>query len=284
MSRLRVVKRDQIWVPGNNPRQNIPEHVIAERRESIRQHGILQPLGVTEEPSRVDGRPYKLNWGFIRYFASEGVADELPVVVVDRSRGTFTELALIENIQRTDMAPIDEAAAVVELMGEASLSISQVARRLGKSEGWVNNRLALLRTGSDVQEVAAVVPDAMSSLLLIDKVQDGESRDELLTRVMDGAPHADIRAAVQSIASESPSPAPTAPDRETAARAADNAATGGGNMSRGQQVTGPSQREANTEVSRAIKTLEAWAEHCSDAQFKRLEAFARRVIRGDLSR
>lgn len=284
MPKFRYVKRSQIWAPGNNPRKNIPEEAIAERRESIRQVGILHPLIVTEEPNRHDGTPYKLNAGFIRYFASEGVLDDIPVMIRDAGGASMTEVALIENIQRTDMAPIDEAAAIVELMGEHGLSITKVAGRLGKSEGWVNKRLALVRTDSDIQEVAAVKPKAMSSLLEIQKVRDQDLREDLLEKVLHKTPHKEIKSAVDEYLSAH-IPAPSFPDPETARRAQANAETGGGNVSRGERVTGgPSKREADEEVKRAIANLEAWTEHCSDRQFKKLQEFARRVLRGDLSR
>jgi len=273
------LSRNRIRPNPEQPREYFEPAALAELSASIREHGILQPLLVRYEPSRYDGTPYLIIAGERRYRASEGIREKLPCMIVDVTPETARVLALTENIQRKDLTAMEEALALAELMTERRLSSREVARLLNMTHGWVNNRLMLLKTGDDVQAVAARVPFAMSSLLLIDTIKDdAEERRSLLEAVQDGTPHAAIKARIEARALQQKLERQThqAPDAQTAVRTRLHARTGGGNVSRGELVTGNSAAEARAEVGgalseieRQLRTLEAWKAQLSPAQWKR---------------
>jgi ParB family chromosome partitioning protein len=271
--------RERIRPNPDQPRQMFDSAELAGLAASIQQFGVLQPLVVRYEPSRYDATPYILVSGERRFRASEGIKEKLPCIISDVDESTARLLALTENIQRQDLTAMEEARAIAELMTEQSLSARRVARVLHVSDGWINNRLALLKTGADVQEVAARVPYAMSSLLLIDTVKDdAQERQELLELVENGAPHSAIKSRIDEIANlrKLTKSANHAPDAETQRRSTLHSRNHGGNVSRGRIVQGTSPKEATaqvestvSEIERHLRTLEAWKAHCPAKQFAR---------------
>lgn len=275
----------------NQPRVLFDEATLEELRESIRLHGIQQPLNVRFDPSRYDGTPYVLVAGERRWRAAEGVLEFVPCIITNVDEKVADEMALIENIQREDLAPIEEATALERLMTQHNLSNVRVAKRLGKSPGWVANRLALLKTGEDVKAVAAVAPQAMSSLLLADKIKEPETRTEILADIASGATHSEIKARVEAHESaveaqkKADSIAQQAPDSQTQSRLVAQSRGESSSMSRGQRVTGGAKaKEARLECDRALGNLNAWLPHLSDQDFEKVRDFARRILRGDLAR
>jgi ParB family chromosome partitioning protein len=275
----------------DQPRQYFDETTLEELRDSIRVHGLQQPIIVRYEPSRYDGTPYIIIAGERRFRACEGVLEMVPCIIHNVEDAIASELALVENIQRQDLTALEEAKAVRKLMTAQNLSISRVAKRLGVSQGWVTNRLALLKTGDDIQQVAALAPKAMSSLLLVDKVKDKELRSELLSEVIAEKPHSQIKARVEAHESaieaqkKAEAAANRAPDTETTVRLISRGKGEGSSISRGRLVKSNSQAEAKVEVQRAIANVIAWTPLLSDEDFEKLiKPFARRLIRGDLAR
>jgi ParB family chromosome partitioning protein len=124
------------------------ESKLAELADSIREHGLIQPLIV-----RLEGSGYTLIAGERRWRASQlaGLA-EVPVVVKEASPQAMLELALIENIQRADLNPIEEALAYQQLIDEFGLTQEAVAKRVGKSRPTVANIVRLLNLPKSVQE------------------------------------------------------------------------------------------------------------------------------------
>ena len=275
----------------NQPRTRFDETGLEELRESIREHGIQQPLTVRFAPSRYDGTPYTLVAGERRWRAAEGVLEQLPCLISNVDEKVADELALIENIQREDLTPLEEARALERLMTQHNLSNVRVAKRLGKSGGWVTNRLALLKTGDDVKAVAEIAPQSMSSLLLADKVKETETRTEILAEIAGGATHSEIKARVEAHESalearkKAEAVASKAPDTHTQTRLISRGRGEASAMSRGQRITGSATaREAKSECDRALGNLNAWVPHLADDDFEKVREFARRVLRGDLAR
>ncbi|HEY5892435.1 MAG TPA: ParB/RepB/Spo0J family partition protein [Chthoniobacterales bacterium] len=129
------------------PRREFKEEALSELADSIRQHGIIQPLIV-----RKNGSQFELIAGERRWRAATkaGLA-EAPVIVRRASDRDVLELALIENLQRADLNPIDEARAFERLSGEFSLRQEDIAQRVGRSRASVANSLRLLELHSQLQ-------------------------------------------------------------------------------------------------------------------------------------
>lgn len=133
----------------DQPRKDFPEDSLRELAQSIRQKGILQPILVEE---REDGS-YLLIAGERRWRAAgmAGLA-EVPVIVRQFSDQEKLEIALIENIQREDLSPIEEAKAYKGLLEASAMGQEELASRLGKNRSTLANALRLLKLPEDMQE------------------------------------------------------------------------------------------------------------------------------------
>ena len=134
------------------PRTTMEPQALAELAASIKEHGLIQPLVVTQQgPER-----YQLIAGERRWEAARlaGLAT-IPVVVKDATPQQVLELALVENIQRADLNPLEEATAFQQLVDEFGLTQEQVAERVGKSRVAVTNTLRLLRLPAEVKQALA---------------------------------------------------------------------------------------------------------------------------------
>lgn len=130
------------------PRKTFTEEAIEELADSISQHGILQPI-----IARKSIKGYEIVVGERRFRAAQKVGlTEVPVVVKDLDEQKMMELALIENLQREDLNPIEEATAYEKLMEHLSLTQEQLANRVGKSRPHIANHLRLLQLPNVVQQ------------------------------------------------------------------------------------------------------------------------------------
>jgi len=134
------------------PRTAFDPEALAELAASIREHGLIQPLIVTQQGSE----RYQLIAGERRWQAARmaGLAT-VPVIVKEATPQQALELALVENIQRADLNPLEEASAFRQLVDEFGLSQEQVAERVGKSRVAVTNTLRLLRLPAEVKQALA---------------------------------------------------------------------------------------------------------------------------------
>ena len=132
----------------NQPRKAFPEDELASMAASIREHGILQPLVVRE---REDG--YELIIGERRWRAAQLAGlDEVPVVVLDASDRAVVEMALVENVQRADLNPMELAHAYDELVRQDGMTQEEVSRRVGLDRSSIANHLRLLELPVDIQQ------------------------------------------------------------------------------------------------------------------------------------
>ncbi|HQE92574.1 MAG TPA: ParB/RepB/Spo0J family partition protein [Anaerolineae bacterium] len=146
---LQDVPVEAIVPNPHQPRMPILEQDLHELADSIREHGILQPLVVTHT---ADGH-YQLIAGERRWRAARLAGlQRVPVIVKDVAPQQMLELALVENVQRADLNPIEEALAYKHLVEEFGLAQGEVARRVGKSRPAVANTLRLLLASTAVQE------------------------------------------------------------------------------------------------------------------------------------
>jgi ParB family chromosome partitioning protein len=129
------------------PRHRFREEALAELAASIKEHGVLQPVLV-----RAVGDEYELVAGERRYRAAALAGlTELPAVIVDGTDQTALELALVENLQREDLDPLEEASGYQLLMSRFDLTQEQVAARIGKARASVANALRLLTLPDEVR-------------------------------------------------------------------------------------------------------------------------------------
>ena len=142
---LREVEPD----PGQ-PRKTFDDETLAELSVSIAEHGLLQPIAVRPKPSG----GYLIVAGERRWRASRMAGlTEVPVIVKDVTDEQAMELALVENLQREDLDPVEEAAGIRELMTRCDLTQEQAARKLGKSRSALANSLRLLSLPETVLEL-----------------------------------------------------------------------------------------------------------------------------------
>lgn len=132
------------------PRMNLDEAGIEELKRSIQEKGVIQPIVVR----RLEGGRYQIVIGERRWRAvKEAGMETIPAIVRDVSSvEEMIELALVENIQREDLNPIDEANAYKVLMEECNLTQEEVAKRVGKDRSTIANLLRLLKLPDEVQE------------------------------------------------------------------------------------------------------------------------------------
>ena len=133
----------------NQPRQTFNEDSLQELAESVKQHGVIQPLLVVEK----DGY-YEIVAGERRWRAANLAGlKEVPVIVRDLTEQEIVELSIIENLQREDLNPIDEARAYKRLMTEFNLTQDEVADKVSKSRTAIANSVRLLKLSNDVQQM-----------------------------------------------------------------------------------------------------------------------------------
>ena len=141
-----------------NPRSAFSEDKLEELAQSIRANGIIQPLVVR----RVDNK-YQIIAGERRWRASKRAGlTEVPVVIQDFADDRLLEIALIENIQREDLNPIEVAHAFQKLAHDLKLSHEEIGTRTGKDRTTITNMLRLLRLPPEVQQYVAESPDRMT--------------------------------------------------------------------------------------------------------------------------
>ncbi|MBE2201421.1 MAG: ParB/RepB/Spo0J family partition protein [Anaerolinea sp.] len=145
---LRTIPVDSIQPNPHQPRSVMNEEKLAELAASIKEHGLIQPLIVTASDNG-----YTLIAGERRWRAAQlaGLA-ELPVVVKEATPQAMLELAIIENIQRADLNPLEEAYAYQQLMDEFGLTQQQVSQRIGKARSTVANLVRLLELPANIQQ------------------------------------------------------------------------------------------------------------------------------------
>ena len=180
--RVRQTPIDQIVPSPLQPRHQFVEAPLDDLVESIRQHGIIQPLIV----HRVDGK-LELIAGERRWRASKklGLAT-VPVIEREASDRDVLEMALIENLQREDLNPMEEAAGYVRLAKEFSLKQEEIAGRVGKSRASVANAMRLLDLHQDVQTLVAQARLSVGHAKAILSIKDHASQllasDQILRR------------------------------------------------------------------------------------------------------
>lgn len=171
---------DDILPNRFQPRFKFPEQAITELAESIKEHGVIQPILV-----RRLGDKYEIIAGERRYKASLLAGKRtIPAIIAELNDKDSAEVALIENVQRQDLTPIEEAVSYRKILDMGYLTQEQLAVKLGKKQSTISNKLRLLNLDDEVQE--ALLDEKISerharSLLKIDSKQ---KQREILQRII----------------------------------------------------------------------------------------------------
>jgi ParB family chromosome partitioning protein len=162
------------------PRHAFSSESINELAQTLREEGLLQPIIVRE-----DGEEYEIIAGERRFRAAQSLGwEKIPAIVNNLSDQQTASLALIENLQREDLNPIDEATAYENLMELNSLTQAQLAKDIGKSQSYVANKLRLLRLDPQIQEAlasGAITARHGRALLALSSDQQKQALEQILS-------------------------------------------------------------------------------------------------------
>lgn len=176
-----LVKINEVEPNREQPRQNFEEDALLELADSIKQFGVLQPLLVQKKDNY-----YEIIAGERRWRAAKiaGIK-EIPVIIREYTKREAVEIALIENIQRENLNPIEEAMAFKRLLTEFSLKQDEVAERVSKSRTTVTNSMRLLKLDERVQQM--IVDDMISTghARTLLAIEDKEQQYQLANKIFD---------------------------------------------------------------------------------------------------
>lgn len=165
----------------DQPRKHFDDDALAELASSIKVHGIVQPLVVTKV-----GQGYRIIAGERRWRAA-GIAglDKVPVIVRSLKQIEELEIAIIENVQRVDLSPLEQALSIERLHDQFSLSYADIAKKLGKAVPTIHNNVRLLQLPEDAKKALAnqQITEGHARAILALK-DDLESQAELLSSII----------------------------------------------------------------------------------------------------
>ena len=180
---VRIVPVDRIDSNPQQPRLAFNQETLDELAASIREHGVLQPILV--RPTGVNR--YQLVAGERRWRASKQAGLEtIPALIEEIDDDTALEISIIENLQREDISPLDEAAMYDRMVREHGYSIRKLADKLGKDKGYLENRLRLADAPPEIRELVSLRKDTLSHAYELMKVDDPKKRRRLADQVARG--------------------------------------------------------------------------------------------------
>jgi len=174
---------ERVFSNPNQPRRYFDEDALQDLAASIREHGVLQPILVRP---RADG-DFQIIAGERRWRASRIAGlTEVPVIVEQIDDDAALEIAIIENLQREDISPLEEADMFERMTSEHGYSLRKLATKLGKDKGYVENRLRLADAPAEVRELVSIRSDTLSHAYELMKVDDPRKRRRLAKQVAAG--------------------------------------------------------------------------------------------------
>jgi ParB/RepB/Spo0J family partition protein len=180
---VRHVPVDRIEPNPENPRLLFEESALAELAASITEHGVLQPILVRP----LDHDRYQLVAGERRWRAAVRAGlTTIPALVEELDDEAALEIAVIENLQREDLSPLEEATMYEKMVRDHGYSIRKLAQKLGKDKGYLENRLRLADAPEEVRALVSVRKDTLSHAYELMKVEDPKRRKRLAAQVASG--------------------------------------------------------------------------------------------------
>jgi ParB family chromosome partitioning protein len=180
---VKILSIDRIESNPGQPRTVFDEDALRELAASIREHGVLQPILVRP----LGDNRYQLIAGERRWRATReaGIAT-IPALVEEIDDDTALEISIIENLQREDLSPLEEATMYDRMVREHGYSIRKLADKLGKDKGYLENRLRLADAPDEIRELVSLRKDTISHAYELLKVQDPKKRKRLAAQVASG--------------------------------------------------------------------------------------------------
>jgi ParB family chromosome partitioning protein len=180
---VRHVDVNRITPNPEQPRLAMEQTSLDELSASIREHGVLQPILVRP----LENGEFQLIAGERRWRASKaaGLAT-IPALVEEIDDDTALEISIIENLQREDLSPLDEAAMYERMVRDHGYSVRRLAQKLGKDKGYLENRLRLADAPDEVRELVSLRKDTLSHAYELMKVEDPKKRKRLAAQVARG--------------------------------------------------------------------------------------------------
>ncbi|MDA8201789.1 MAG: ParB/RepB/Spo0J family partition protein [Chloroflexi bacterium] len=180
---VRQIAVSQIDPNPEQPRLALDQDGLSELTTSVREHGVLQPILVRPLPA---GR-YQLVAGERRWRAAQ-LADlgTIPALVEELDDATALEISIIENLQREDLSPLDEAGMYRRMIHDYGYSVRKLGQKLGKDKGYIENRLRLVDAPTEIRELVSLRKDTVSHAYELMKVEDPKRRKRLADQVARG--------------------------------------------------------------------------------------------------
>ena len=176
-----IVKITMVEPNRKQPRKNFDEDALQELSESIKQFGLLQPILVQDRKTY-----YEIIAGERRWRAAKLAGlKEVPVIIRDYTEQEIVEISLIENIQREDLNPIEEAQAYKRLLEEFHLKQDEVAERVSKSRTAVTNSIRLLKLSDEVQQMVIDEMISTGHARALLAVEDHQEQYNLAQKIFD---------------------------------------------------------------------------------------------------
>ena len=176
-----VVRITQVEPNREQPRKNFDEDALQELADSIKQFGLLQPILVQDRKTYYDIIAGESRWRAAKLAGLK----EVPVIIRDYTEQEIVEISLIENIQREDLNPIEEAQAYKRLLTEFNLKQDEVAERVSKSRTAVTNSMRLLKLCDEVQQM--IIDDMLSTghARALISIEDPEQQYTIAQKIFD---------------------------------------------------------------------------------------------------
>lgn len=181
----------------SQPRRDFDQKALSELKSSIKRHGVLQPIIVVK-----DGQGYKIIAGERRWRAAKDAnLQSIPAIVRSLKELEQIEMALIENIQRVDLSPMEQAVAIYRLQQQFSLELEQIAQKLGKAPSTVSNISRLLNLPKEAKDalVEGKISEGHARTILALKNQP-DLQSELLSKILKN--HWSVRQAEQFVVNQ----------------------------------------------------------------------------------
>lgn len=213
---IRNIPLERITPNPNQPRMNFDEAALAELAASIREHGVLQPILV--RPSG-ELHHYELVAGERRWRAAKAAQLEvIPALIEQLDDDTALEIGIIENLQREDLSPLEEAMIYDRMTHEHGYSVRRLAQKIGKDKGYVENRLRLAGAPTEIKQLVSLRKDTLSHAYELLKVEDVRKRRKLAEQVASGELSlVKLRERIEGRPARRPSTRPDTPEPAVAA-------------------------------------------------------------------
>jgi ParB family chromosome partitioning protein len=180
---VRHVPIDRIDPNPEQPRMSFDPDSLNELAASLREHGVLQPVLVRP----IDGGRYQLIAGERRWRAARiADLDTVPALIEEIDDDTALEISIIENLQREDLSPLDEALMYERMTRDHGYSLRKLAQKLGKDKGYIENRLRLADAPPEIKQLVSLRKDTLSHAYELLKVPDERTRRRLAEQVAAG--------------------------------------------------------------------------------------------------